>query len=278
MRRNRKVVAGVVIIAFFVLMAVAGPFLVEAFGLSATRMDTANPLLAPSARHPLGTTMMGEDVLAQLVVGTRTSLLVGLVAGTIAVTLSVLVGVTGAYLGGKADAVLTTLTNVFLVMPGLPLLIIVASYVRGRGGWLLVALIIGLTAWPWGARQKRAQTLSLRSRDFVMAAELSGESKWRIIAFELIPNLLPLISTGYLGAVIASIFADAGLSFIGLGNINITSWGSMLYWSNNQQALVQGAWWWFVPPGACIALLGTAAGLINFGIDELTNPRLRVAK
>ncbi|MFI6502484.1 ABC transporter permease [Nonomuraea typhae] len=275
--KSTKVRVGVGMIAFVVLVAVFGPFVTDAVGLSATRLDTANPLAPPSAEHPLGTTLLGEDVLAQLVVGARTSLLVGLVAGTIAVVLSVLVGVTGAYLGGKADATLTLITNVFLVIPGVPLLIIVASYVRGQGGWLLVALIIGLTAWPWGARQKRAQTLSLRNRDFVMAAELSGEKKWRIIVFELIPNLLPLIFTGYLGAVVGSIFADAGLAFIGLGNINITSWGSMLYWSNNAQALVLGAWWWFVPPGALIAVLGTAAGLVNFGIDELTNPKLRNA-
>ncbi|MFE3448311.1 ABC transporter permease [Nonomuraea sp. NPDC059194] len=273
---NRKVRVGVAVLVFFVLLAAVGPIVTDALGLSATEIDTANPLLPPSVEHPLGTTMSGEDVLAQLVVGARNSLMVGVVAGTIAVVLSVLVGVTGAYLGGKVDAILTAITNVFLVLPGLPLLIIVAGYIQGRGGWLLVALIIGLTAWPWGARQKRAQTLSLRHRDFVMAAETAGESKWRIIAFELIPNLLPLISAGYLGAVIASIFADAGLSFIGLGNIDVTSWGSMLYWSQKEQALLQGAWWWFVPPGACIALLGTAAGLINFGIDELTNPRLRV--
>ncbi|GAA2393372.1 ABC transporter permease [Nonomuraea africana] len=275
--RNGKVRAGVAVFAFFVLAALVGPFVTDAMGLSPTAIDAAASLQPPSAAHPLGTTMAGEDVLAQLVVGARTSLLVGLVAGTIATTLSVLAGVTGAYLGGKADALLTAFTNVFLVLPGLPLLIIIASYVQGRGGWLLVALIIGLTGWPWGARQKRAQTLTLRRRDFVMAAELAGESRWRIIVFDLIPNLAPLISTSLLGAVVASVFADAGLAFIGVGNINITSWGSMLYWSQQQQALLQGAWWWFVPPGACIALLGTAAGLINFGVDEISNPRLRAA-
>ncbi|MEV4165250.1 ABC transporter permease [Nonomuraea dietziae] len=275
--RNGKVRVGVAVFAFFVLAALVGPFVTDAMGLSPTAIDAAASLQPPSMAHPLGTTMAGEDVLAQLVVGARTSLLVGLVAGTIATTLSVLAGVTGAYLGGKADALLTAFTNVFLVLPGLPLLIIIASYVQGRGGWLLVALIIGLTGWPWGARQKRAQTLTLRRRDFVMAAELAGESRWRIIVFDLIPNLAPLISTSLLGAVVASVFADAGLAFIGVGNINITSWGSMLYWSQQQQALLQGAWWWFVPPGACIALLGTAAGLINFGVDEISNPRLRAA-
>ncbi|WP_225830189.1 ABC transporter permease [Streptomyces sp. NK08204] len=229
----------------------------------------------PSAAHPFGTTATGEDVLAQMVVGSRVSLLVGLIAGAVTTSVSVVVGVAGGYLGGRTDAVLTALTNVSLVIPGLPLLIIIASYVQGRGGPLTTALIISLTSWPWGARQKRAQTLSLRGRDFVTAAEMTGESRWGIITRELIPQLAPIISVSFLSAVVLSMFADAGLSFIGLGDINSVSWGSMMYWAQNGSALTLGAWWWFVPPGACIALIGVAAGLVNFGIDEISDPRLR---
>ncbi|CAM5672063.1 hypothetical protein GCM10010329_42860 [Streptomyces spiroverticillatus] len=275
---NRKVRAGLALLSLFVLLALLGPFVVEdVFGMSATAIDTSASMQPPSSAHLLGTTATGEDVLAQLVVGSRISLLVGLTAAVISTTLSVLVGVAGGYLGGRPDALLTVVTNVSLVIPSLPLLVIVASYVKGRGGWLTVALIIGLTSWPWGARGKRAQTLSLRRRDFVLAAEMTGESRWWIITRELIPTLAPLISASFLGAVVLSMFADAGLAFMGLGNINLTSWGSMLYWAQNASALPRGAWWWFVPPGACIALVGLAAGLVNFGIDEIANPRLRRA-
>ncbi|WP_215909165.1 ABC transporter permease [Streptacidiphilus fuscans] len=273
---NPKVRVGAAIIAFFALMALVGPFVVQdGMGLSSTAIDVSNALQPPSSAHLLGTTATGEDVFAQLVVGSRVSLMVALVAGVLSTTLSVLIGVAGGYVGGRVDAVLTAVTNIFLVIPGLPLLIIIAGYVHGRGGPLTVALIIALTSWPWGARQKRAQTLSLRSRDFITAAEMTGESRWGVITRELVPGLAPIISVSFLGAVVGSMFADAGLSFIGLGNINTVSWGSMMYWAQNGSALTIGAWWWFVPPGACIALIGVAAGLINFGIDEISNPRLR---
>lgn len=275
---NTKVRAGIGIIVFFALFAVFGPVITsDVMHLSPSLVDGTAMWKGPSSAHPLGTTSEGQDVLAQLAVGARASLLTGVVAGTIATVLAVLFGVTAGYLGGKADAALSAMTNIFLVLPGLPLLIIVASYVKGRGGWELIALIIGLTGWPWAARQKRVQTLSLRRRDFVTAAEQVGESRWRVIGFEIIPNLAPLISATFVSSVIACIFADAGLDFIGVGNINITSWGTMMYWSENSQALSNGAWWWFVAPGACIALIGAAGGLVNFGVDELSNPRLRAA-
>jgi peptide/nickel transport system permease protein len=273
---NTKVRIGLGIIVFFALFALFGPMITsDVMHLSPTLVDGTAVWKGPSSAHPLGTTSEGQDVLAQLAVGARASLLTGLVAGTIATVLAVLFGVTAGYLGGKADTVLSATTNIFLVLPGLPLLIIIASYVKGRGGWELIALIIGLTGWPWAARQKRVQTLSLRRRDFVTAAEQVGESRWRVIGFEIIPNLAPLISATFVSAVIACILADAGLDFIGVGNINITSWGTMLYWAENSQALSNGAWWWFVAPGACIALIGAAGGLVNFGVDELSNPRLR---
>lgn len=207
---NPKVRVGIAIFVFFALLALLGPFVVQnVMGLSPSDVDTAQAMELPSAKHLLGTTATGEDVFAQLVVGSRISLLVGLVAGVITTTLSVLVGVAGGYLGGRADSFLTAATNVCLVIPGMPLLIIVASYVQGRGGWLTVALVIGLTAWPWGARQKRAQTLSLRHRDFVSAAEMTGESRWGVITRELIPSLAPIISVSFLGAVVGSMFADS---------------------------------------------------------------------
>lgn len=184
----RKVRGGLGLFALFALLAIFGPlFTTHVLHVSASAIDNHASLEPPSGAHWLGTTSNGEDVLAQLLTGTRTSLLVGLVAGSVATVIAVVLGVAGAYLGGKVDAGLTAFINVFLVLPGLPLLIIIASYLKGRGGWILVALIIGLTAWPGGARQKRAQTLSLRRRDFVSAARFSGESSLRIVVTELIP-------------------------------------------------------------------------------------------
>lgn len=272
----RKVRGGLGLFALFAVLAIFGPlFTTHVLHVSASGVHNQASLQPPSGTHWLGTTSNGEDVLAQLLVGTRTSLLVGLVAGSIATAIAVVLGVAGAYLGGKFDAGLTAFINVFLVLPGLPLLIIIASYLKGRGGWILVALIIGLTAWPGGARQKRAQTLSLRRRDFVTSARFSGESSLRIVLTELIPHLAPLISSTFVFAVVGGIGAEAGLSFLGVGDTNSISWGTMLYWAQSNGALLSGAWWWFVPPGVFLAMVGMAAGLVNFGVDEISDPRLR---
>ncbi len=273
---NRKVQVGLIILIVLVVIAAVGPVLVShLLGQTAGRLHAGPALQPPSPAHWLGTTASGEDVLAQLVTGARTSLLVGLTGGAISTGLAVLLGVISGYSSGRSGAALTAFINVFLVIPGLPLLIIIASYARGQGGWILVAVIIGLTSWPGGARIKRAQTLSLRNRDFVSAARYAGESRLRIVLLEIAPHLAPVIASTFLFAVVSSIAAEAGLDFIGAGNVNTVSWGTMLFWAQSQGALLGGAWWWFAPPGLCIALIGTAAGLVNFGVDEISDPRLR---
>ncbi|MFI1096464.1 ABC transporter permease [Streptomyces sp. NPDC020917] len=273
---NRKVRFGLLIFLALVIVAAFGPlFVSHVLGQSPTRLHAGGILESPSGKHWLGTTSSGQDVLAQLVAGTRTSLLVGLVGGAIATALAVLLGVLSGYSTGRSGAALTAFVNIFLVIPGLPLLILVASYTRGRGGWVTVAVIIGLTSWAGGARAKRAQTLSLRNRDFVAAAGYSGESRARILFLEVMPHLAPVIASTFLFSVVGSIAAEAGLDFIGAGHATTVSWGTMLYWVQSQGALQSGAWWWFLPPGLCIALVGTAAGLVNFGVDELADPRLR---
>ncbi|MCL2551045.1 MAG: ABC transporter permease [Actinomycetia bacterium] len=276
---NRKVRFGLLIFLVLVLVAAFGPlFVSHVLGQSPTRLHAGGALESPSGKHWLGTTSSGQDVLAQLVAGTRTSLLVGLVGGAIATALAVLLGVLSGYSTGRSGAALTAFVNIFLVIPGLPLLILVASYTRGRGGWVTVAVIIGLTSWAGGARAKRAQTLSLRNRDFVAAAGYSGESRARILFLEVMPHLAPVIASTFLFSVVGSIAAEAGLDFIGAGHASTVSWGTMLYWVQSQGALQSGAWWWFLPPGLCIALVGTAAGLVNFGVDELADPRLRTRR
>src|SRR3954464_15541140 len=269
--RNRKASAGLAILGGYVLFAIIGPW-VAPYDPSARGNDLVR---GPSAAHWLGTTHLGQDVLSQLLVGTRSVIYVGFLAALIATVLSVLIGVAAGYLGGKADDTLSVLTNVILVIPAVPLMIIITSTLNDVSD-TLIAVIIGLTSWSWNARVLRAQTLSLRRRDFVEASQASGERTWRIIGFELLPNLTAVIASGFVGTVIFAVLSEITLAFIGVVN-NGWNWGTILFWAQGQQALGQDAWWWFVPAGLAIALLGMSLSLINFGIDEFVSPRLRSA-
>ncbi len=269
---NGKAATGLILLGVYLLFAIIGPW-VAPFDPDARSADLLQP---PSGRHWLGTTHIGQDVLSQILVGTRGVMLVGLTAGVVATILSVLIGVTSGYLGGVADESLSALSNVFLVIPALPLIIIVTSSFT-KAGDAVVAITIGVTSWAWGARVLRAQTLSLRRRDYVEAARATGEKTWRIIGFEVLPNLTAIIASGFVGTVIFAVLSEITLAFIGISSVSSWNWGTILFWAQGQQALAQGAWWWFVPAGLAIALLGTALSLINFGIDEFVSPRLRSA-
>ncbi|HEX4222441.1 MAG TPA: dipeptide/oligopeptide/nickel ABC transporter permease/ATP-binding protein [Pseudonocardiaceae bacterium] len=268
--RSPKIVLGLVIVAFFVLMALFGPLLVH----TDPSQVSNDSLQAPSGTHWFGTTQTGQDILAQVVDGARNSMLVGFVAGALSTVLSVLVGVTAGYLGRVWDESLSVVANVFLVIPTLPLTVIVAAYLPHTGQVGLI-LVIALTGWAWGARVLRAQTLSLRKRDFVEAARASGQGSLRIIVSEILPNQTAIIAAAFLGNVVSAILTEAGLAFLGLTDLTQWSWGGILYWAQNGNVLLSGAWWWFVPAGLCIALLGAGLSLVNFGIDEFVNPRLR---
>lgn len=270
--RSGKIIAGLVIVGIFVFVAIFGPML-ERANPSALTPAVLQP---PSGAHWLGTTQTGQDVFAQLIDGTRTSLLVGFVSGAIATFLSLLVGLSAGYLGGVVDETLSALANIFLVIPGLPLVIVLAGYLPNKGS-LSVAVVIAVTGWAWGARVLRAQTLSIAKRDFVQAAKATGERPLRIIFSEILPNELAIVAASFLGTVIYAILAQASLAFLGLSDVSQWSWGTMLYWAENNQALLVGAWWWFIPPGLAIAIMGMGLTLVNFGIDEFVNPRLRAA-
>jgi peptide/nickel transport system permease protein len=269
-RPRGKALAGWILLGIFVLMAIVGPY-VAPYDPSAT---SGAILAAPSSAHLLGTTQTGQDVLSQLLDGSRVTLLVGVIAGLIATTLGVVVGVTAGYLGGIADEVLSVLSNIFLVLPALPLVIVLAGYLKGSGP-LSVAVVISVTGWAFGARVLRAQTLSLRERDFVKAARARGESLPRIVLMEILPNELGIVVSGFLLTTVFAILTAASLAFLGLGSLSSWSWGSMLYWAQNAEAFSIGAWWWYAPPGICIALVGTSLGLLNFSLDQRLNPRLR---
>ncbi|ASO19313.1 peptide/nickel transport system permease protein [Actinoalloteichus hoggarensis] len=267
--RDVKLRTGLGIVGCFALIGLVGPFLVTDVGAIGNAV-----LRPPSAEHWLGTTQTGQDVFGQLVTATRGSLIVGLVVGLLATVLSVLVGVVGGYLGGRVDEGLSLVSNVVLVIPSLPLVILITNYLDGAG-ILTIALIISITSWAASARVLRAQTLSVRTRDYVAAARAMGERTWRVVFVEILPNLLPVIASQFVFAIIFAILTEAGLSFLGLGGIDYLTWGTMLYFAQNAQALTVGAWWWFVPPGLSIALVGVGLSLINFSFDELINPRLR---
>ncbi len=270
-----KAKAGVVLLGIFVLAAIIGP-LVAPYDPSFGSPNPAMALNAPSAAHWLGTTQSGQDVLSQLLTGIRLTLELALLVGVIATVLSVVVGVTAAFLGGLWDDFLSLVSNVFLVIPSLPLLILLLGYLPQKGQTPTI-IVLSVLGWPWGARVVRAQTMAIRGRDFVAAAKETGESSWRIIAAEIVPNEISLIAASFVNTVLYAIGASVALAFIGLADVNSWSLGTMLYWAQSQQALQLGAWWWFAPPGLAVALMGTGLVLLNTGIDELGNPRLRDA-
>jgi peptide/nickel transport system permease protein len=268
---NPKAAVGLGLMALFVLIAIIGPWIAP-YDPSARSNDLVQ---GPSAAHWLGTTHLGQDILSQMLAGTRSVMFVGLLAGLVASVLSLLIGVTSGYLSGTGAETLSALSNVFLVIPALPLVIIITSILPETTD-LTIALVIGLTSWAWGARVLRAQTLSLRRRDYVEAARATGESTWRIILFEIMPNLTAVIASNFVGTVIFAVTSEITLAFIGVNTSGDSwNWGTILFWAQGQQALAQGAWWWFVPAGLAIALLGTSLSLLNFGIDEFVSPRLR---
>ncbi len=269
---NRKMATGSAILGFFILVGLIGPFF-----MTINPNATSHLFLAPpSPAHLLGTTVVGEDIFSQLVYGTRTSVFWGLATGVLVTIFSIVVGLISGYFGGIVDDLLTLFTNVSLVLPALPLAIVLAAYFPR--GPLTISLVIVFTNWAWQARVLRSQTMSMRSREFVAAARAGGEYTWRIIFFEIFPNEIGLVVAGFVSTTIYVVLTWAALEFLGLGDGTIPSWGSILYWAQQAGALGGGLWWWFVPPGACIAILGAGLSLINFGIDEIADPRLRIER
>jgi peptide/nickel transport system permease protein len=275
-RRSRRIPGktkiGAAILGVFILVAIIGPAIAP-HDPSATTVGQALPH-PPTASHLLGTTGTGQDVLSQLLVGTRSTVVLGLLTGLIATVLSVVIGTSAGFLGGFPDEGLSLLANVFLVLPALPLLVVILGYLP-HSGELPTAIVLSVLGWPWGARVIRAQTLSLRNRDYVAAARESGERTWRIILFEILPNEVGLIAASFVGTVLYAILTSVALAFLGVSNLSSWSYGTMLYWAQNGNAVQLGAWWWYAPPGVCAALLGMSLVLLNFGLDELGNPRLR---
>ena len=266
---SRKAVVGLAVVVAFALLAALGPLLV---GDPTDFVGT--PLEPPSRAHWLGTTGQGQDVLWQTVAGARPTLLLGFGVGFLVVAIGTLVGSVAGYLGGRVDALLNLVINVFLVMPALPLMVVLAAYLSPGLGTM--GLVLTIAGWAWSARVARASAMSLRSRDFVAAAVVTGEGALRIVVREILPVMGPLVASMFVGASLYAIAAQVGLEFLGLGDSRRVTWGSALYFARNDAALITGSWWTFVPAGVCIGVLGGALALLASAFDEIGDPRLRV--
>jgi peptide/nickel transport system permease protein len=269
-RSNRKATAGFILLVLVCILA-AVPGLIAH---DPPRAEIYGRSLGPSSAHLFGTTVYGQDIFSQFIWGARETLIIAVVSGVLSTALSVTVGVSAAYLGGIADNTLNLITDTLLVFPSFPLLLIIAAYLPNSGVVVLIAILV-ITGYAYGARQLRAQALSLRGRDYLEAARVRGERRAYIIAVEIIPNMTPLIVAAFLGTAVYNVLFSAGLQFIGFGNPNSVSWGTMLYWAQNNEALAIGQYLWALMPGLGIATLGAAFALLNYAFDEIGNPALR---
>ncbi|MHB8379149.1 MAG: ABC transporter permease [Acidimicrobiales bacterium] len=270
LRRDKKAAAGSIIL-LVLLVITAFP---NWFAPDDPAAEIYKPGVGLSFSHLLGTTSFGQDVFSQLIVGTRQSVLIALIVGFFCTVLSVGIGITAAYSGGLVDDTLSLFTDVVLVIPTFPLIIVITAYLKNASFWLIVFVLV-ITGWSYGARQLRVQALSLRNRDYLLAAKARGESRWYVIVVELIPPMTSLIVANFLGAALYAVLAASALQFVGLGNINTESWGTMLYWAQNNEALATGLPLWALAPGIAIAVLGSALALLNYAFDEVSNPALR---
>lgn len=272
--RNPKSRTGLLIVAFMVVIALIAPLISVAhpndFNLLAARQ-------APSWHHLFGTTDQGSDIFSQVVVGARRSLLLGALAGGLATVLAAVLGITAAYMGGIADEVINVLTNVFLTIPPIPLLVVISAYLKARG-MVTMAIVIAAVLWAFEARILRGQALSLKNRDFILAAKTAGESTRRIVFGELMPNMISRIAAAFVLVFYISLLVDAGLEFLGLGDMNATSWGVTIYWAQVNSTVLQGEWWPFVFPSLALAITILGLVLLLTGLDEMSNPRLRTER
>ncbi len=267
-----KARVGLGVVLGMVLLGLLAPLLVPAS--KATEFSLLDARQAPSLHHVFGTSDQGTDVFAQVAWGARRSLLLGAAAGLIATILATTLGVFAAYVGGIVDEILNLLTNVFFVIPTIPLLIDVTAFLHTRS-MLTMILVIACTLWAFEARILRAQALTLKNRDFVLAAKVAGESTRRIVFGELMPNMISRIAAAFVLVFYIAILVSAGLEFLGFGDLQKPSWGVALYWATVNSSVLQGEWWAFVFPGLAIGLTVLGLTLVLAGIDEVSNPRLR---
>ncbi|TCO66348.1 ABC transporter permease [Caldanaerobacter subterraneus] len=269
--KNTKFKIGLSILLFFLILATIGPYLSH-YKDPLEYVSMSN--LPPNKDNWLGTTTFGQDVFTQFVYGLRSTFFIGLFGGGLATIIGLLIGFIAGYKGGWIDEILMMLTNILIVIPTLALLIIIAAYLPYRGIGIQ-SVIIGLTAWPWTARAVRAQTLSLKSREFVNLAKITALPPLKIVLEEIAPNMMSYVVMVFILQFAGAILAAVGLDFIGLGPTRGISLGLMLQYSVLWNAIQLGIWWWFIPPGLAITMIVSSLYFLNIGLDEIFNPRLR---
>jgi len=268
--RDKRIVIGAGIVLFFLALSIVGP-MIDPTDPQEFVGPTGQP---PSADYWFGTTTFGQDVFAQFVNGLQATFLVGLLGGGLAGLVGISIGFVAGYKGGIVDEVLNMITNIVLVIPTLVVLVVIAAFLSARGV-VVEAAFVGLTSWPWAARAIRAQTFSLRSREFVDLARLSGLSSWKIIFQEIAPNMGSYLFMTFILLFGGAILIAATLDFIGLGPTDGISLGLMMNMAVLWSALQLGQWWWFIPPGLGITAIVGALYVMNVGLDEIFNPKLR---
>jgi len=270
-RENKRGVAGFLILFFFLLMAVFGPVLLP---YDAMDFGEAGDVFAPpSAAHPLGLDDMGRDVLRALIAGSRVSLMVGVLATILSMIVGTAIGVTSGYFGNRTDMVLMRFTDIFLVLPWLPLMLVLAA-ILGSSIWNII-LVIGLTSWAGTARVVRAQTLSVKEKQFIERAKAIGSGHGHIIARHILPNVFPLVFANTILVSAVAILSETTLSFLGMGDPLRPSWGMMLHFAFESGAASIGAFWFLLPPGLCVVLVVLGFTFLGYAFDEILNPKLK---
>ena len=272
--RNPLLIGGVLLLAMVLLF---GPVMSIWVDKDMAKVGTGMPDLGPSAEHPLGTDTVGRDILAVIVVGTPLTLRIGLVAGAIGLGLGILLGFLAGYFGGWVDTLIKGAADVLLTVPGLLFLVVIATTLRGAVSVNMMALVVASLAWMWPTRTIRSQVLTLRERQFVLVARLSGMNGFEIILRELVPNLLPYLAASFVSAVGSAILASIGLEALGLGPQNEPTLGMTIYWALYYTSVLRGLWWWWAPPIVMIILTFVGLFLLSMGLDQVANPKLRRA-
>ena len=270
----RQLAVGIFIIAGVVLLGLLGPLVVD---VSGAKVGSDIPDLTPSLEHPLGTDTVGRDLLSVIIVGTPMTLSIGLIAGLIGLSVGIVFGFVSGYYGGLADLVLRGAADVFLTVPGLLILVVIASSTKGAVNVQTEALVVSALAWMWPTRTIRSQVLSMRERGYIQVARFSGTSDARIIVEEMLPNLLPYLAASFVGAVAAAVLASIGLEALGLGPQNQPTLGMTIYWALYYTTVMRGLVWWWLPPIVMIVLIFVGLFSIAAGLDRIINPRLRTA-
>jgi peptide/nickel transport system permease protein len=269
--REKMLLAGLTILGALLLLAVLGPFVVDTQGAN---VGADLPRQYPSAQHLLGTDTQGRDVATTLVLATPQTLRIGLLAGVIGLGVGVLLGLSAGYFGGLTDTLVRIASDVMMTIPGIAVMVLVATHVRTMTVPLM-AVIVASLSWMRATRAMRAQTLTLRERSYILVARLSDAGGLAMIVGEVLPNLLPYIVASFVTAVSQAVLASIGLEALGLGPQNDLTLGMMIYWAQYYGAILRGMWWWWAPPVAMIALVFIGLMLTSAGLDRIVNVRLR---